>query len=111
MNLDLIFEVLRELANADYQAALWTGQVEGEHSSFTEAVCVLFDDAGLARAIDSRTLEKMYSKALYECALELRTLVALIDDTGTPEQTLNHPKLDTLREVAFKLHNLFVAET
>lgn len=111
MNLELILEVLRELSDADYQAALWTGKLEGEQSSFTEAVCALFDDAGLARAIDSGNLEKSYSNALCMQARQLRALVALIDDTRTPEDTLNNPKMNEMREVASELNKLFLIES
>lgn len=111
MNLELILEALRELSDADYQAALWLGKSEEGQSSFTEAACALFDDAGLARALDSGALEKTYSNELCLCARQLRTLVALIDDTGTPEQTLNHPKMNALREAASELNKLFLAES
>ena len=110
MNLELILEALRELSDANYQAALWTGESEGEQSSFTEAVCVLFDDSGLARALDSGSLEMTYSDALCLRARQLRKLVALVDDTGTPEQTLNHPKMIDLRKTAQELNELFFAE-
>jgi len=111
MNLELILEALRELSDADYQSALWDGKSAGEQSSFTEAVCVLFDDAGLAREIDSGSLERTYSKPLCQCARQLRTLVALIDDTGTPEQTMNQSKMNALREMAHELREMFLAES
>jgi hypothetical protein len=110
MNLELILEALRELSDADYQSALWSGKSAGEQSSFTEAVCVLFDDAGLAREIDSGSLERTYSNPLCQCARKLRAFVALIDDTGTPQQTLNQPKMKAFRELAHELREMFMAE-
>jgi hypothetical protein len=110
MNLELIHEALRELSDANYQAALWSGQVAGEQSSFTEAICVLFNDAGLERALDSGTLEKTYSQDLCLQARQLSSLVTLIDDTGTPAQTLNHPKMNAVRGAAQALSKLFMAE-
>lgn len=111
MNLELIFESLRELSDTDYQSALWTGQVSGEQSSFTEAICVLFTDAGLERALDSGALEKTYSKDLCLQARRLSSLVTLVDATGTPEQTLNQPVMEDIREVAHELRKLFLAES
>lgn len=111
MNLELILNVLRELSDTDYQSALLTGQSEGEQSSFTEAVCVLFNDAGLERAMDSGLLEKTYSRDLCLRAAKLSTLVDGIDDSGAPELTLNHPKMNAIREVASELNELFLAES
>jgi hypothetical protein len=111
MNLELILEALRELSDAEYQTALWTGKLKGEQSSFVEAVCVLFDDAGLTRALDSGSLERSYSNALCLCARKLNTLVSLLDHSESPEQTLNHPKMNNLREAARELSNLFLAES
>lgn len=111
INLELVLEALRELSDANYQAILWTGKSEGEQSSFTEAVCVLFDDAGLAREIDSGSLEKTYSNALCECVRQLRTLVALIDDTGSPRQTLKQSRMHNVRELSYELREMFLAES
>ena len=76
MILELISESLRELSDAEYQTALWTGQVSGEQSSFTEAICALFNDAGLERALDSGALDKTYSPKL---CLQARRLSSLVD--------------------------------
>ena len=110
MNLELILEALRELSDAEYQSVLWSGKIAGEQSSFTEAVCVLFNDAGLERALDSGELEKDYSTILCLRARQLSTLVTLVDDTGNPNHTLNHPKMNAVRDAARELRKLFLDE-
>lgn len=111
MNLELIHESLRELSDEMLQTALWTGKSDGEQSSFTEAVCVLFNDAGLEKALDSGLLDKTYSKELCRRARQLSALVNMIDDTGTPKQTLGHPKMNDLRDMARELLELFTTES
>lgn len=111
MNLKLIHESLKELSDEMLQTALWTGKSDGEQSSFTEAVCVLFNDAGLEKALDSGLLDKTYSKALCRRARQLDALVNMIDDTGTPEDTLGHPKMNDLRDTARELMALFTTES
>ena len=111
MNLELIHESLRELSDEVLQATLWTGKSDGEQSSFTEAVCVLFNDAGLEKALDSGNLDKTYSKSLCRQVRQLGALVNMIDDTGTPEQTLSHPKMNVLRDAARELMELFTTES
>jgi hypothetical protein len=112
MNLQRILDTLQELSSdADYQAALWAGKIEGEQTSFIEAVCALFDDAGLARGIDSGALDRNCSTSLCRLARQLRSLVKLIDHKGSPEQILNHPKMNAIRETAHELSKLFVAES
>lgn len=111
MNLELIHESLRELSDEVLQSALWTGKSDGEQSSFTEAVCVLFNDAGLEKALNSGNLDKDYSKSLCRRARQLLALVNMIDDTGTPEQTLGHAKMDALRDAARELMELFTTES
>lgn len=112
MNLERIIDSLQELSSdAEYQAALWGGKIEGEQASFIEAVCALFDDAGLARGIDSGALDRTYSTSLCGLARQLRSLVKMIDHRGPPAQTLNQPEMNALREVANELREMFLAES
>ena len=99
--------VLEVLTDTAYQTALWTGNVEGEQSSFTEAVCMLFDDSALGIELDSGVFERTHSQELFQSVCRLRMLLREIDDTGTPAQTLQHPKMREVREAALELRKLF----
>lgn len=48
---DKIVAALRELADREYQARVWTGNALPEMSSFVECVETLFDDSGLESAL------------------------------------------------------------
>lgn len=111
INLEIIHDSLKELSDADYQTTFWLGGAAGEQSSFTEAICRLFDDAGLARAADSGELDRTFSRELSIKVGQLRALAKGIDDTGTPVMTVNHPGMGALRAVAKELLDLFIAES
>lgn len=49
---DKIVAALRELADREYQARVWTGRALPEMSSFVECVEALFDDSGLGSALE-----------------------------------------------------------
>jgi hypothetical protein len=112
MNVELIIDVLKELsADPDYQNLLWSGGVEGEHASFIEAVCGLFNDSGLGRELDSGLLDKKYSTTLCQLARYLRSLLKDIDGCWAPEEIVSHSAMTTVRETAGTLRILFMAES
>jgi hypothetical protein len=107
MNLELIIDSLEELSDEKFHTALWSGKMKGMQSSFTEAVCILFDDSGLGIELDSGDFERNHSSELYLSVCSLRVLLREIDDSGTPEQTLRNPKMRQVREAANALKKLF----
>lgn len=112
MNVELIMDVLKELsADPDYQVLLWSGGIEGEHASFTEAVCGLFNDSGLGRELDTGLVDKKYSTTLCQLARYLRSLLKDIDGCWEPEKIVSHSAMTTVREIASTLRILFMAET
>ena len=112
-NLERILDCLEELSsNREHQLALWNGEIEGVQASFTEAVCGLFDDAGLTRMLDSGELDRTYSKALCLKARRLGALTHKIDDHRiSDEEILNLPQMNSLRETAGELLALFISES
>lgn len=112
MNRELILHVLDELSSdADYQALLWSGKIEGVQASFIEAVCGLFNDSGLGRELDRGSLEITYSPALCQLARYLRESLKMIDGDETPEEIVAHLATTWVRETARELRILFLAES
>jgi hypothetical protein len=107
MNLESIIDILEVLSDKTYQTDLWTGNLKDEQSSFTEAVCILFDDSGLGIELDSGVFEINHSPELYRSICQFRMLVRDIDDSGSPEQTLKNPKMQEIRDAAAMLKKLF----
>jgi hypothetical protein len=110
INIGIILDTLQELSDAQYQDAIWNAKVPGRQSSYTEAVCALFDDSGLTREIDSGRLGQTYSRSLVQCAQELSRLVVLIPDTGAPREVLQHPKMNEVRALSAKLRIMLLVE-
>lgn len=79
-----LFEGLRELVDAELQEKLWVNGNQDQMSSFTEAMSYVFDDAGIARAIDSGYLQENFSSALCNKVAELRRLLHQIPDNSSP---------------------------
>jgi hypothetical protein len=53
MNIRQFSQALEELSEIEIQKRIWLGDSNDEQSSFEEAVCRLFDDAGLGKALES----------------------------------------------------------
>jgi Lon protease-like protein len=94
---------LEELASKEEQERLWLGRNKDEISSFEEARCGVFDDAGLTRAIDSGFLADNYSEAFCGKVDELHRSVKSIPDNSKPEDVLNHPEMERIRCLATAL--------
>ena len=108
INKNLIIERLKELSDASWQEQLWTGKILGQQSSFVEAVCGLFDDAGLARALESGRLATSYSAELCRLTNKLSELVALIADGDDPSFVLKHTKMPAIRLTSAALLTTFL---
>lgn len=108
--MESVIDILGVFSDKTYQTALWTGNVKDEQSSFTEAVCILFDDSGLGIELDSGVFEINHSPELYRSICRFRMLLRDIDDSGSPEKTLKNPKMHEIREAAVTLKKLFLNE-
>ena len=96
---------LEELSNQDEQSRLWLSNgSSGEVSSFTEAVCNVFD-AGVAVALESGDVPAPIA-LLFQ---ELGSLIDQIPDNVKPQEILDHPLMCDVRRVSLallqKLHN------
>jgi hypothetical protein len=105
-----LFEGLRQLANEDQQRALWIYGDEKRMSSFTEAMCYVFDASGLSKALDSGYAKTHLSPPLYEKIRQLRKLIHEVPENTPPIEIVEHPKFKMIRQIAGELIELFSAE-
>jgi hypothetical protein len=97
-------ECLLELSDENFQRRVWAGFSETEMSSFTEAVCRLFDDTGLGDLLGEKT-GVAFTPAI---DVKLRELSILIT-TGPRLESMplssiiEHPKMCEIRRVAAKI--------
>ncbi|WP_152364964.1 hypothetical protein [Microlunatus speluncae] len=99
---DLVMDALAELADPAYQERVWTGRSPGEMSSFVECLEFLFDDSGLAVALDRGAVFGP------EIDAQLRTLAELARqigrDTEPFERLAADPRFIECRRIAGAVH-------
>jgi hypothetical protein len=110
INLETLRWSLTELASREEQEQLWLGLSKDEMSSFEEATCGVFDDAGLTRAVDSGYLRRKFSEEINNKVASLSRLVAELPRNVHPREVINHPKMEDVRKLAQELLSLFDAE-
>lgn len=109
-DINLFLENLEELASKDLQKQLWLHGNKNRMSTFTEAICGIFDDARLTRALETGYVENNFSSELFLTAKKLDQLVGLIPDNLPPEKIIKHPKMCIVRFLSGKLLVLFAQE-
>lgn len=105
----LLVDKLKELASKDLQVRLWLQGSDNLMSSFEEAICGAFDDAGLTRAIDSGFLSKNYSDELCQMVNQLNTAVDKIPAMIAPQQVIDHPAMAEIRALSSRILELLEA--
>ena len=104
----ILRDSLSELASQDLQERYWLHGAEfNEISSFEEAICGVFDDSGLSRAIDTGWVAKNVAVEVRSVIAELDKAVGLVPQGQAPEVVISHPAMDEVREVAGRLLGLF----
>lgn len=94
-----VIAALTELSDRETQDRLWVhGGPEGM-SSFTEAICRVFDDAGVTRAIDAGRLKEPLLGLFHE----LDALIDKIPENVPPEEIIEHPAMPDVRRVSLQL--------
>jgi hypothetical protein len=97
-----LIDGLNELSNRERQEQLWLSDgSSGEVSSFTEAICGVFDDSGVTRGIESGAISGS-TAALFN---ELKALISKIPEDVPPEETINNPLMIEVRRVSLELLN------
>ena len=100
MNIDVLKWSLQELSDKELQENLWLGKIDGKMSSFSEAVCRVFDDSGLDIALKSKAQCNSISTAAIAKLLELGQLVDNVSGMMSPEDILSHPLMNQIRKVS-----------
>ena len=107
---DIFLESLEELSSKELQEKLWLNGDENRISSFTEACCGIFDDAGLSRAVETGYLEKYFSRELCHKVDKLDWLLDKIQEDLPPKEIIRHPEMDEVRVLSGELLALFESE-
>lgn len=110
LDMNILLENLRELASEELQKKLWLYGNENQMSSFTEAICGVFDDARLTRALETGYLENHFSSELCQKVKKLDQMINLVPEDLPPEQIINHPKMGVIRALSGELLDLFESE-
>lgn len=110
LNKNLLLENLHELASREVQVRLWLKGNEKEMSTYTEAICGVFDDAGLGEAIDTGFLQKSFSPAVLQSCIFLRSAVKEIGEDLHPLEVIEHSRMPVVRRIACELLELFEKE-
>lgn len=94
---------LQELASREVQERLWVQGNGDEMSSFTEAICSVFDDAGVSRAMDSGVLQTYFSPEFCSKMRDLDRLVGVVPEDAAPEEVIASPEMERIRTLARRL--------
>lgn len=91
---------LEEFADISVQRRRWLSEGGPEVSSFTEAVCQLFDDTGLGDALKKPGALPVFSAAIDDRLRELSKAVGRFDHEMEPLKQIDHPNMQKIRELA-----------
>ena len=80
LDITVLLENLEELASKVLQKQLWLHGNESKMSTFIEVICGIFDDARLARALETGYIENNFSSELFLMAKKLDQLIDLIPE-------------------------------
>lgn len=98
---EVVEEALRELADPSAQEEMWRASAGPRLSSLTECRSRLWDDSGLADALDGQG--GAFTAEIDEQFRALRRLLRQIDDRQPPDAILNDPRLEEARLLARRL--------
>ena len=100
----IAIEALVELSDETLQRQRWLSTGEGEVSSFTEAVCGLYDDSGLGRKLErgQSFFGREVDASLRRFSETLRDVERLRGQLG-PEAFIEHPDMGAVRAFALAI--------
>ena len=109
INKGILIQALKELADETYQRRIWlnTGDRPGMTLSFTEAAINVFDDACVAPALEEGKviLDPNVTQALQE----LHNATNAVSEYRPPEEIINDPMMETVRQRAARVLSLIEA--
>lgn len=101
MIISTIISALEELADMDIQTQLWVNGGPDGMSSYTEAICGLFDDGGVSRAMKSGGL--LERPTLLKHFIALDKCVGKVRENQSPENIIADPRMIAVREIAAQI--------
>lgn len=101
---------LRELADREFQEAVWLGRDPGSVSSFTEVVCGAFDDTGLSDALEAGEAEKELGRAISLLIGKLEEALKGVNKELSVEQLVASWPMSEVRSLSGQLITLLEAE-
>ena len=100
INKQSVIWALEELSNRAEQERLWLSDgSSGEVSSFTEAICGVFDDGGVSRALDSGKL----TSELANKFKSLEKYISEISEEIRPQEQIDHPAMKEVVKISQEL--------
>jgi len=101
---DKVIHYLRELADETFQQRVWAGRSPTEMSSFSEAVCGLFDDSGLGDALDRDGT--VFTDEIDGLFRELDVAIHKVDASCPAERFIRSPEMARVRRWSAHLLSL-----
>lgn len=100
----ILMDGLEQLANRQRQEFTWSPNSQNIMSSFTEDVIAVFDDAIVMHALQNGHIifDKNVTKALWE----LHDATDAVDERRPPEEVINDPKMELVRQKATEILRL-----
>lgn len=97
---------LRDLADEQFQAAVWSGRAGGVVSSFGELVCMTFDDTGLSDLQRAGAVEQELGPTAAALVSALDAALDEVDGALPVEQLVASPPMREVRALARQLLEL-----
>ncbi len=107
INLHILFPALENLASVARQRYTWFPNAEGDMSSFVEDVNNLLGDALVKYALEHNQI--IYDRKVTEALRELRDAVMPVDEFRDPEEIINDPLMQVVRDKAAHVLKLIKA--
>ncbi len=104
INIPMILNCLNELCDIAYQQRVWLASTGPEISSFTEAVCQLFDDSGLGVELEKNNI--IFSESIDTKLRMMQVKLAEINDKQAPLDIINETKMKRIRLLSGELLKL-----
>ena len=100
LNRNLIHEALQELSDESYQRRVWMASSGPEVSSYTEAVCMLFDDSGLDLRLESG---EAFGGSIDSLLKQLGVLLDGVPSNRAPLDIINDERMVDVRKLASRI--------
>ena len=101
---DILIPALENLASEAHQRYTWFPNAEGDMSSLIEDVNNVFNDASVTDALENNQI--IYDRKVTEALRELDDAQAPVNEDRDPEEIINDPQMQVVREKAARVLEL-----